>query len=140
MIRRTAIPPDAARAGAPLVLVVEDDARTLQFILTLLRYASPALVLEASDPHGALQAAGAIGRPIDLLISDIDLSDAMTGIDLARELAARHRSMKVVLMSACDLLQSGLPPEWRFLGKPFPIAALLDCVGDSGVPVSPQWR
>jgi CheY-like chemotaxis protein len=135
---------DDAKAGSaasgPVVLVVEDDPRTLHFILTLLRYASPARVLDASDPHRALSAARDAAHPVDLLISDVDLTAGKTGIDLARELAAENGSMKVVLMSARVLPPGALPPQWRFLAKPFPIAALLDCVNELGIPVSTRWR
>jgi hypothetical protein len=37
-------------------------------------------------------------------------------------------------MSARDLPPRDLPPEWRFLSKPFRIAVLLDCVNELGVP------
>jgi DNA-binding NtrC family response regulator len=131
--------PEADRADIPIVLVVEDDSRTIHFIVTLLKYASPARVIEASNPQSALSAASAIGRPIDLLISDVDLSADQTGIDLARELAAEHESMRVVLMSARDLPPGELPPQWRFLAKPLGIAALLDCMNEFGIPVSTQW-
>jgi DNA-binding NtrC family response regulator len=124
----------------PLVLVVEDDPRTAHFILTILKYASPARVIEASNPSSALSAADAAGHSIDLLISDVDLSAGKTGIDLARELSADHGSMKVVLMSGRDLPPGVLRTDWRFLAKPFRIASLLDCVNGLGVPVSTQWR
>ena len=48
--------------------------------------------------------------------------------------AANNESMRVVLMSARDLPPRDLPPEWRFLSKPFRIAVLLDCVNELGVP------
>jgi hypothetical protein len=37
-------------------------------------------------------------------------------------------AMQVVLMSRDHTAQSRLRPEWRFLAKPFAIAALLDAV------------
>jgi len=121
---------------APLILVVEDDGRTLDFILTLLKYAISAQVLSARNPSSALSAAGAAGRSIDLLISDIDLAAGKTGIDLARELARNNPSMKVVLMSARDVPRRDLHAEWRFLAKPFMVTTLLDYVGELGFPVS----
>jgi hypothetical protein len=50
-----------------------------------------------------LSKASAIGRPVHLLISDIDLAARKTGIDLAREPAANDPSMSVVLMSTRTL-------------------------------------
>ena len=126
--------------AAPLILVVEDDVRTLDFILTLLKYATNASVLDARDPWSASSAANAAGRPIDLLISDIDLAAGKTGIDLAHELAASHASLKVILMSAREVPRRHLDPAWRFLSKPFMITALLDCVDALGMPVSTRWH
>jgi len=129
-----------AGSAAPLILLVDDDSRTLRFVLTVLRYATAAVVLEASDPGSAIEAARAAGRPIDLLLSDVDLAAGKTGIDLARELAQSNPLMKVAFMSGRDLPQCDLAPGWRFLAKPFAIAALLDCMDALGLPVSARWR
>jgi DNA-binding NtrC family response regulator len=70
------------------------------------------------------------GRAVDMLISDIALSADRNGIQLASELAAEHPSMRVLLISGGDLPEGGIPTEWRFLAKPFPLAVFLDCVHD----------
>ena len=66
--------------------------------------------------------------PIDVLISDIALSADKNGIDLARGIGADHPAMRVLLISGGDIPESGIPTEWRFLAKPFPLAVFLDCV------------
>lgn len=114
--------------GDPAILVVEDDWGVRRFLCTILRHATPALVVDVADPCAALSVACKIGRPIDLLISDINLSADINGIDLARELAATNPSMKVLLMSAGDCPQYGIAPAWQFLAKPFPIKIFLECV------------
>ena len=119
----------AARRGIVakelLIFVVEDDTKTRQFICTILRYATEALLLEASDPQVALTKARALCRPIDILISA-----ANTGVDLAREIAVYNPSMKVLLISGRDSPPCGIPAAWRFLAKPFPIKTFLSYVDE----------
>ena len=115
-------------APGRLIFVVDDDPSIRSFICRLLKRVTNALVLEAAEPDVALSLAHTIGRPIDLLVSDIDLRAAKTGIDLARELARSYPPMAVLLISARDLPEPDLPAEWRFLAKPFPVPALVDCV------------
>jgi DNA-binding NtrC family response regulator len=114
--------------GEPAILVVEDDGSIRRLICTVLRHAMPALVVEAADAYGALSIARWIDRPITLLISDINLSAGMSGIDLAQELAGTNPSLKVLLMSPTPCSPSDIPASWRFLSKPFPLEAFLDCV------------
>jgi DNA-binding NtrC family response regulator len=116
--------------GVPLVLLVEDDPGIRRFISTILRRATSVLLHEAADPFTALSIARRTGRPIDLLISDIDLSAARTGIDLACELTAGNPSMHVLLMSAADRPKFELPRPWRFLSKPFQLSEFLNCVNE----------
>lgn len=123
--------PAAARhrsAGDPRILVVDDDVRTRHFVCTVLKYFTRARVIDASSPSAALSLAQTLDGPLDLLISDVELSDAKTGLDLAREMAVVHPSMQVVLMSGRDLPPCRMPAAWRFLAKPFPTQALLECV------------
>jgi DNA-binding NtrC family response regulator len=96
----------------------------------MLKRSTNAFVIEASSPYGALSIARSIGRPIDLLVSDIDLHAAKTGLELAREIAANNPSAAVLLMSGGDSPVGAIPAEWRFLAKPFPLEVLLDCVSE----------
>jgi DNA-binding NtrC family response regulator len=114
--------------GEPAILVVEDDSSIRRFLCTILRHATPALVVDAADPFAALSIARKIGRPINLLISDINLCAGISGIDLARELAATNPGLKVLLTSGGDCPQYEISPAWQFLAKPFPIEVFLDCV------------
>jgi DNA-binding response OmpR family regulator len=110
------------------IFVVEDDESVRRFICTLLRYATTAIVVEAGDPYAALSMARKIGGPIDVLISDIDLSAHMNGIELGRRLVIANPSMKVLLISAADCPQYEIPSAWRFLAKPFTTQSFLDRV------------
>ena len=120
--------PSREAPGRPLILVVDDDSRTRRFVCTVLKYFTGAVVMEAASPKAALLMALALDRPIDLLVSDIELADAKSGTDLAREVTAASPTTDILLMSGRDCPPCNIPAEWRFLSKPFPTAALLDCV------------
>jgi DNA-binding response OmpR family regulator len=115
-------------SGEQMILVVEDDWRTRHFICTVLKYSVNALVMESSNPHDALVMARKLERPIDLLISNIDLTEAKTGMDVAREIVADNPSTRVLLMSGRKIPPCDLPPAWRFLSIPFLTATFLNCV------------
>jgi hypothetical protein len=108
---------------------VETDWRTRHFICTVLKYSVNAMVIESSSPHSALFLARQLESRIDLLISNTDLGDAITGMDLAREIVESNPSIRVLLMSGrrrvppCDI-----PPAWTFSATPFPAGAFLNCV------------
>ena len=73
-----------------------------------------------------------MNRPIDLLISDIDLSASMNGIDLARELTALNPSIRVLLISGAEHPPSEIPRTWRFLAKPFHVDLFLKQIQPAG--------
>ncbi len=115
-------------SGEPVILVVEDDDGVRRFICTLLKHATTATVVEADNPDAALSVARKLGRWIDILISDVNLSASINGVELAHNLARANPSMKVLLISAADCPAREIPSTWRFLAKPFSIQGLLDCV------------
>ncbi|HLK64442.1 MAG TPA: response regulator [Bryobacteraceae bacterium] len=125
--RQTTLRHDAA-IREPMILIVENDWRTSRFIRTILKYETNALVMEASCPRAALLMAKALDRPIDLLIVEVELAHAKSGLDLAREIAAITPSIKVLLMSFRDGPPCNTPPAWRFLSIPFRTETFLSCV------------
>jgi DNA-binding NtrC family response regulator len=124
------IPLGSANPAQPAILMVEDDWSIRRFIGTVLRQSTRALVIDAADPDSALCKAAEFGHPIDVLISDINLSSTRTGVDLAHQMVALYPSVHVLLMSATDFPRYDIPPAWRFLPKPFPMPVFLDCVND----------
>jgi hypothetical protein len=77
--------PHREAIGKRVILVVEDDWRTRHFIGAVLKYSVNALAIESSSPRDALVLARKLECRIDLPISNIDLADAKTGMDAARE-------------------------------------------------------
>lgn len=114
-----------------LILIVEDDSGIRRCIRSILKIESEATVIEASDPYAALSLERAAGRPIDLLISDIDLKATHTGVELARELASRNPSLQVILISGFDAPPCDIDVTWRLLAKPIRIADFLNAVNES---------
>jgi DNA-binding NarL/FixJ family response regulator len=98
-----------------VIFVVEDNWRTRNFICTVLKYSDDARVIESSNAHDALVMARELACGIDLLISNIDLADARTGMDLAREIVANNPSTRVLLLSLKELPPSDFPLTWKFL-------------------------
>ena len=84
--------------------------------------------MEASNPYAALSMARAAARPIDLLISDINLGSDKDGIELAREVASANPRVNVLLISGGPKPERDMPSRWRFLAKPFKIAEFLASV------------
>ena len=116
-----------AGAEERVVLVVDDDVSTRRLIRTLLTRMTSAIVFDAADAASATCIALTLRRPVDLLVSDIDLG-GMDGIQLASELSRLAPEMKVLLISGDASRQCGLRGEWKFLAKPFAIARLIEFV------------
>jgi two-component system, cell cycle sensor histidine kinase and response regulator CckA len=121
-----AAPAPSLPRGAGTLLIVEDEDGVRELLQELLESAGYH-VLAAERPSVALQVAEAHAGPIDLLISDVIMPE-MTGPDLARQLATRRPSMRVLFLSgytAGIVADKGyVGPEEHFLQKPFTADAL----------------
>ncbi len=100
------------------VLLVEDNpdvADVTQSMLTGLGYN----VSWFSDAPSALEALEA-GEAVDVLLSDIALGAAMSGLDLARRVQERRFDLSIVLMTGySEALASGVSHGFPVLAKPF---------------------
>lgn len=112
----------------PLIILVDDEPGIRRFICAALKHATGAEVIEAADPGSALEVTRRLEIPIDLLISDVNLSADQTGVDLAREICRSNCSAKVLLISGTGVPPHDMPANWSFLAKPFAISALIECV------------
>jgi DNA-binding NtrC family response regulator len=90
-------------------------------------------ILEAALPSEALARAAALGRPIDLCITDVVLPE-MSGPELARKLQARHPSLRTLYMSTFthqELAGPGMIDEDApLLRKPFVKEDLEDALAE----------
>ncbi|WP_316231822.1 hybrid sensor histidine kinase/response regulator [Bradyrhizobium sp. SZCCHNR1051] len=123
----------AARLARPQtgerILIVEDNplvGAMASTMLTSMGY-SPVVVINATAAIAELERPD----PIALLLTDILLPDAMTGIDLAREVRRRWPDLPIVFMSG--FADPSLVPEefratTRLLAKPFRLGQLSEAI------------
>jgi DNA-binding NtrC family response regulator len=104
------------------ILIVDDDRETTRFMSELL--ASPDRELIAATSADA--ALSTIRRGgLDLLISDINLNDRRTGLDLLRAFREENPSGQVVLISGFGTLETAIEAvragAFDYISKPFSI-------------------
>ncbi len=114
-------------AGNEVVLLCEDDAAIRKLVRhTLARNGYE--VLEAEEPHKALQICRERKGPIHLLLTDI-VMPRMNGFETAREVLAMRPDVKILYMSGYT--DNRVSENWvfdastPFLHKPFTASALL---------------
>ena len=108
--------------SANVILVVDDDPVILPSIGTMLRLAGYHPIL-ASGSLQALNEARNFPGEIHLLLTDIVMPE-MDGFELAQQITADRRDIRVLLMTGYTDVASRLP----VLRKPFHMAELLDKV------------
>ena len=105
-----------------LILVV-DDEEPLRVMLGALLRMNGFRVLLAGTSNDALRICARLTRPINLLITDIELA-GLSGFDLAAVLAIDQPAMPVLFISGAfteqdPAVQTLLSPGSDFLAKPF---------------------
>jgi DNA-binding response OmpR family regulator len=105
-----------------LVLIV-DDEEPLRVMMGLLLKKSGFKVLQAGTGHDALRICKRLRRPIDLLITDIQLPES-SGFDVAATFAIARPAVPVLFISGAlneqdPELQMRISPGRDFLAKPF---------------------
>jgi len=112
-------------AEAPTVLVVDDDQQLRKFCEKCLSR-NGLRVLEGDDGLDALLIAASHSRPIDILITDIELP-RIRGTELGRIFKLLWPHTKVLYVSgSCQPAELG--PNDTLLSKPFPPEALGETV------------
>jgi PAS domain S-box-containing protein len=132
------VPTDAPAAsaapsgGSETILLVEDEAAVRQFARRALE-ASGYEVLAAPDGAGALALADQHTAPIHVLLTDV-VMPGMAGPELARRLAERRPSLRVVFCSGytddATVLDGVREAGTPFLQKPFTPEDLIQKIRD----------
>jgi signal transduction histidine kinase/CheY-like chemotaxis protein len=104
------------------ILVVDDDDLVRKSVITQINSLGYSTI-EASGPAEALQIIGS-PEPFDLLFSDIVMSGAIDGVELARLAAERRTDLKIMLTSGFPHLKGARSSEdsyeqWPILKKPY---------------------
>src|SRR5579884_3414984 len=110
-----------------VILLVEDDLPVRKLVSEILHRAGHEVVSASSGPD-AIRAFNQWNGRIHLLITDVDLSGGMSGVDLAEHLAAIRSDLKVLLMSGTPRESIALTGIMHFISKPFLPADLVETV------------
>jgi two-component system, cell cycle sensor histidine kinase and response regulator CckA len=125
--------PPVAKIGGETVLLVEDDD-AVRMLTRLMLTREGYRVLEGANPEEAMRVVASHAGPIDLLITDV-VMPGRSGRSLADGLTQQFPKLRVLYMSGYtdgEILRHGvLPPEVRFLQKPFTTSTLARAVRDT---------
>jgi two-component system cell cycle sensor histidine kinase/response regulator CckA len=108
------------------ILLVEDD-HAVRLLLRKILERNKYSILEARDGEEALFVADLHRGNIDLMVTDVHMP-RVTGPELVRQFAPLHPETKYLLISGFSpskIQASSLPPDVRFLQKPFDQKSLL---------------
>jgi DNA-binding NtrC family response regulator len=109
----------------PRILIVDDDRATCEFIEELL--AGPGREFVSSqDPEDAILRVRE--TPFDLLITDLNLNAARSGLDVLRTFTTERPASPVILISGFGTLETAIDAvragAFDFISKPFEIGAV----------------
>lgn len=133
-------PTEAPRAAMPTgpagrrILLVEDDAAVAAVATDLLK----SMGLEVTAAETARHALDLLKKSaFDLMLTDIVMPGGMTGVELARRVAADHPGMRIVLTSGYagdDVDEALKDAPWPFLSKPYSADRLRRLIDDGELP------
>ena len=131
IVEEPAAPRNERPRGSATVLVADDDEDLRRLMAQVLgRNGYEVLVAESGEQ--ALDVARDFDGAIDLLVSDVEMSE-LTGPELAATLQRVNPSLRVLLTSGtaeATVVRDLLPGTSAFLPKPFRPSALIDQVHD----------
>ena len=122
------MPPASIHRRTPLkILLVEDEPLILLDVEFGLQQADH-MVISVCNADRAIDLMQM--ETVDLLLTDIDMPGSMDGLRLAATVHGRWPPTKIVGMSGKRRpADSELPPQARFMAKPFTQSMLLQTVG-----------
>jgi len=116
------------------LLVVEDEDQIRQLIRSMLASETRFQILEASTGTEGLDIGMSLGRPLDVLLTDMLLPE-LSGYDLAVALRHKYPEMRIIMMTGYiegEIVMRGMEELGAtFLDKPFQAAELRRLVSDA---------
>ncbi|HEY7699413.1 MAG TPA: response regulator, partial [Vicinamibacteria bacterium] len=104
------------------ILVADDDPSTCELFIELLDELGCAIETR-HDPRSAIDLA--TRERFDVVVSDINFEDALSGIDVLKEVKKAHPDTEVVLISAFGTLDTAIEAvrlgAFDFVSKPFDV-------------------
>lgn len=130
-----------AERPAPVILIVEDDPLVRMLAGEFVKDAGFE-TLEVGDADQAIAILESHSE-IAVLFTDIDMPGSMDGLELALVVSNRWPVIEILIASGhVRLRQSDLPPNGRFLGKPYRAEAMMaelhSLVGRAAPPMQVQ--
>ena len=127
--------------GTETILVVEDEQPVRKSVVACLKQRGYQ-VFEASDAREALRLWSEQAARIDLLLTDMIMPGAMTGLDLIDAFLQLKPALPAIIMSGYsnEIALSGIPsrPGLYYLPKPYNASELADAVRKSLDPSKPK--
>ncbi|MBS0280577.1 MAG: response regulator [Proteobacteria bacterium] len=122
-------PQDTIDLNGVTILLVEDLAELREAVASLLRDYG-ATVLEAASCSEALELTFA-GTEFQILLTDQELEDELSGTDLAIHICHRRPGLRVMLLSrhVDGVLLGRMQPGWRALSKRAKQVELVAAIG-----------
>ena len=121
--------PESIGAGEGTILVVDDSAEVAEVTSSMLEQLGYRVV-RATTAGDALERL-ADDAAIDLVFSDIVMPSGLSGLDLAREIRARHAGMPVVLTTGYSDAMQEIKSEFIVIRKPFELSVLAKSLRDA---------
>jgi CheY-like chemotaxis protein len=124
MIRFIDVTAVVAERSAPVILIVEDDPFLRMLAVEFVNEAG----FETREAGNADQAIAILesGSGIGVLFTDINMPGSMDGLKLALMVSSRWPAIGILIASGHVLLPlADLPPNGRFLGKPYRAEAMV---------------
>ncbi len=110
-----------------VVLLIEDELQVRKLISEVLHQAGYQVIAASSGPD-AIRAFNRSKKNIDLVIADVDLSGAMSGLEIAERLEAMRPDLRILLMSGSVRYSIAFEDNLHFIRKPFAPAQFLSKV------------
>jgi two-component system cell cycle response regulator CpdR len=101
----------------PIALVVEDDEMQRELVTMLLEECEMG-VIQCESAETALEVLDKLGPSLSMLFTDVNLSGAMDGVELAFAAAKDYPNIHVVVTSG-KALPKELPKSALFMQKPW---------------------
>lgn len=129
VFQKDGAPGDLADLTGVTILFVEDFQELRTAMAIQLRECG-ATVLEAASPGEALELAMSSAK-FQILLTDQDLEDELSGTDLALHLCHRRPDLRVMLLSGRvdNVLLGRMRADWRVLSKPVGRMELAAAIG-----------
>jgi two-component system, response regulator PdtaR len=111
------------------ILVIEDEPLIRLGVVMMLEDVGHEVVEAANADEGIRMLEA--DSSIRLVLTDIDMPGSMDGLRLAHYVSQRWPPVRIIVISGKVVpAAEELPPEARFLSKPYQEPALLDVIGE----------